>query len=70
MHDVVRDDLVRWARETSCRPTSGSSTDHLYIDEASLYGRVGTLDKYPAAPRSGRLGPDDRDGLAFFGRAS
>ncbi|MDR3545255.1 MAG: cation-transporting P-type ATPase, partial [Candidatus Limnocylindrales bacterium] len=68
MHDVVRDDLVLLgAGDIVPADVRIVDADHLYIDEASLTGESAPSAKYPRDPALGPVGPDDRDGLAFFG---
>ena len=68
MHDVVRDDLVLLgAGDIVPADVRIVDADHLYIDEASLTGESAPSAKYPRDPALGPAGPDDRDGLAFFG---
>ena len=68
MHDVVRDDLVLLgAGDIVPADVRIVDADHLYIDEASLTGESAPSTKYPRDPALGPAGPDDRDGLAFFG---
>ncbi|MBA3877594.1 MAG: magnesium-translocating P-type ATPase [Anaerolinea sp.] len=68
IHDVVRDDLVVLsAGDIVPADVRIVEADHLYIDEASLTGESAPSPKSVRAAALGPAGPDDRDGLAFFG---
>ncbi len=70
IHDVVRDDVVALgAGDIVPADVRIVESDHLYIDEASLTGESAPSPKMPrdAAAIGAPAGPDDRDGLAFFG---
>ena len=68
IHAVVRDDLVMLsAGDIVPADIRIVEADHLYIDEASLTGESAPSPKYSRDAALGPAGPDDRDGLAFFG---
>ncbi len=68
IHAVVRDDLVMLsAGDIVPADVRILEADHLYVDEASLTGESAPAAKYPRDPALGPPGPDDRDGLGFFG---
>ncbi len=68
MYEVVRDDLVTLsAGDIVPADVRILEADHLYVDEASLTGESAPASKYPRDPTLGPAGPDDRDGLAYFG---
>jgi Mg2+-importing ATPase len=68
IYEVVRDDLVTLsAGDIVPADVRILEADHLYVDEASLTGESAPAAKYPRDPALGPPGPDDRDGLGFFG---
>ncbi len=68
LHDVVRDDLVLLsAGDIVPADVRLVDADHLYIDESSLTGESAPSSKYPRDAALGPAGPDDHDGVAFFG---
>jgi len=68
IHDVVREDLVMLgAGDIVPADVRFVAADHLYLDEASLTGESAPSPKAARDPASGPAGPDDRDGLGFFG---
>jgi P-type Mg2+ transporter len=69
IHDIVRDDLVLLgAGAIVPADVRIVEADHLYVDEASLTGESAPATKTPRAAAAGApAGPDDREGLAFFG---
>ena len=68
IHDVVCGDLVTLsAGDIVPADVRFLAADHLYIDEASLTGESAPSPKAPRGAADGPAGPDDRDGLGFFG---
>jgi len=68
IRDVVLGDLVTLgAGDIVPADVRMIDADHLYIDEASLTGESAPSPKAARDAASGPAGPDDRDGLGFFG---